>query len=74
MKQNLQIDTDQIQADEYQRNLGELVNSDYNHLTEIEDLRCQRLPETYEKQAKHNKLTKIIILGDTGKHFHLFSL
>lgn len=45
----------------------ETRTSDYNSLTEIEDLRCERLPETADKQVTHKKLLKVIILGDTGK-------
>ena len=40
---------------------------DHNTLYEIEDLRCERMPETAEKQVSHKKLLKVIILGDTGK-------
>ena len=40
-------------------------------MSEIEDLRCERLPETADKQVTHKKLLKVIILGDTGKlHFY----
>ncbi len=44
------------------------INStDYNNLSEIEDLRVERLPEKADKTAVHKSLLKIIILGDTGK-------
>ena len=39
-----------------------------NQYAEIEDLRCERLPENYDKQVLHKRLLKVIILGDTGKH------
>ena len=39
-----------------------------NQYAEIEDLRCERLPENFDKQALHKRLLKVIILGDTGKH------
>ena len=42
---------------------------DTNHLGEIEDLRVERMQENAFKQIKHKQLLKIIILGDTGKHF-----
>ena len=51
---------------------------DYNHAmagsqtAEIEDLRCERLPETVDKQVMHKRLLKVIILGDTGE-FPFFS-
>ena len=38
-----------------------------NQYAEIEDLRCERLPENFDKQALHKRLLKVIILGDTGK-------
>lgn len=40
--------------------------ADYNNLSEIEDLRVERLPEKADKTAVHKSLLKIIILGDTG--------
>ena len=41
--------------------------NDYNSLSEIEDLRVERLPEKADKQMPHKSLLKVIILGDTGK-------
>lgn len=41
-------------------------HSDYNNLSEIEDLRVERLPLNAEKQLATKKLLKVIILGDTG--------
>ena len=41
--------------------------TDHNSLSEIEDFRCERLPESADKQVTHKKLLKVIILGDTGK-------
>ena len=38
-----------------------------NQYAEIEDLRCERLHENYDKIALHKRLLKVIILGDTGK-------
>ena len=36
-------------------------------MSEIEDLRVERLPEQADKMNHHKKLFKVIILGDTGK-------
>ena len=36
-------------------------------MSEIEDLRVERLPEVADKQLAAKKLLKVIILGDTGK-------
>lgn len=36
-------------------------------MSEIEDLRVERLPEKADKQMPHKSLLKVIILGDTGK-------
>ena len=38
-----------------------------NYLSEIEDLRCERLPELSDRQVTHKRLLKVIILGDTGE-------
>lgn len=35
-------------------------------MSEIEDLRVERLPEKADKQMPHKSLLKVIILGDTG--------
>jgi len=42
-------------------------HTDHNNLSEIEDLRVERLPLNAEKQLATKKLLKVIILGDTGK-------
>ena len=48
---------------------GDMIAS--QQTAEIEDLRCERLPETFDKQNRnevmHKRLLKVIILGDTGK-------
>lgn len=41
--------------------------TDHNNMSEIEDLRVERLPEQADKMNHHKKLFKVIILGDTGK-------
>ena len=38
-------------------------------MSEIEDLRVERLPEIADKQIATKKLLKVIILGATGKPF-----
>ena len=45
----------------------EARTTDHNSLSEIEDLRVERLPEKLFKQIQSKTLLKIIILGDTGK-------
>lgn len=45
------------------------ATGDYNCMSEIEDLRVERLPEKADKQMPHKSLLKVIILGDTGKLF-----
>jgi len=41
---------------------------DFNNMSEIEDLRAERMHErSGEKQSYHQALQKVIILGDTGK-------
>ena len=42
------------------------MDDDFKQAAEIEDLRCERLPETFDKQVMHKRLLKVIILGDTG--------
>ena len=46
----------------------------FNHLAEIKDLRCQRLPEIPDRQVTHKRLLKVIILGDTGESDSLINL
>ena len=53
-------------AEEYQRNLGDLGYQDPNHLHEIEEIRSEKMPENFDKQAQHDILGKLIIIGDTG--------
>ena len=68
-KKNFQIDTDQILVDEMARTppIEAPTLRDHNNTHEIEDLRCERMPERSDKQNYHQALLKVIILGDTGK-------
>lgn len=50
-------------------------DDDYNHLSEIEGIKCEPLAEAEQsdKSLKPHKIFKMIIIGDTGKSLQHFT-
>lgn len=73
-KGGLQIDVDSIEA-QHKTTHPPADDDDYNHLSEIEGIKCEPLAEAdqSDKSLKPHKIFKMIIIGDTGKSLQHFT-
>ena len=52
----------------------ETAAHDNKLLSDIEEIRCERLSKAAEKSIFHDHLSKVIILGDMGKFISAVSI